>query len=220
MFGLVEKKIEKILKSEKKDIESLTKEKNKISIELDKLEQNIELFNDIKKNKINIMIGLIVAGCITIGSFLLPALPNIIYIISSIICGASIINEYDTLKSNKRYLAYDNIDANKDNYIELVDSYNKLNNKLNSIESILKTKNESVTEYAEIRSNITAIREYQSTLNGNSTDFKKASEYFTERPELVFDTEEEYDNYKSYNDSFIKKELVKNKLLEKRRINK
>ena len=95
--------------------------------------------------------------------------------------------------------------------------YNELKNRVNSLNDLITEKKESVDEYTKIRSNIDTLKNYQSNLNNGSCELVRAVNYFSTKPELVFDTEEEYGNYQSYDDNFIKTELVQSKLLEKKK---
>ncbi len=79
------------------------------------------------------------------------------------------------------------------------------------IEDKIKNNNNRINEYNRIKTKINYIKE----LKNNDNYCKQLEEVYQTIPVLAFNSLEEYKNYLSYDDEFIKNEIIKSKILTK-----
>ena len=217
MFGLIESKVNKEIKEKISEIEELKKEKKKAHYKLNSISQMMEYFTNIRDSKKSIVVLSGFLACIGLASFFTYGIGNAVLFMLLVLDGMGICNSVMEIKENKKMLLDSGIVPNTDGHKGLVKSEEELLNRINTIESLISLKHDSIAECHDVKNNIEKIRCQSECIKDDSTKLKWADKHFSTKPELVFDTIEEYNNYMSYDSEFVKGELIRSKVLEKKK---
>lgn len=217
MFELIESKVNNEIGNKKNEIFKLRKEKNNVFIDLMRVSEMIDAFNEIRDSKKKIfvfsafLVSFLITSCFTSGIY------NLILLVITLFDGMGLCNEFMAIKENRERLLDNCVNPEKTSYKELLKSEEILSGKLDTLEAVISLKEKSILEYNGMKTDINKLRSYSESLSISDEKLEKAKNYFSMNPELVFDTVEEYNNYMSYDDQFIKGELIKGKILEKKK---
>mgnify|MGYP004610296961 FL=1 len=80
----------------------------------------------------------------------------------------------------------------------------------------IKNNNNIINKYKKIANEIDYIKELKNNVKKNNDDYcKLLKDLYKTVPVLAFKSSEEYQNYSSYDDEFIKNEIIESKILSK-----
>lgn len=213
MFGLVEDKIKQAVSEKEREILKLKKDKNSVvskKIDLESLVENhIEIEDSAKGVFGSLIIGLLIV--LAINSFSIPLWMSVL---SLILVSMSFLGGIANIKELKKLLSMSDNNATKE---ELLSEISELEGKINNIHNKINVKQNSIMEYNKMISDINRLKEYQMSLGDDDKAIKKACNFFSKKPQLVFDTEQEYGAYIKCNDEEVKKEIVASKVLANRK---
>lgn len=208
MLSILEKKAkDKILnlKNENKEISKVLTENLNLQMELKDL---IEAHEQLKQSKDNKIIYLILDII-----FILLININPIFIIATLYATIAIFIEKDNIKEIKKFI--ENSDYKYYSQEGLEREYNITENRTNKIKKNISTKKNKIKEYSKIIKEIKHVRDLEK--NANDKNFEQLEELYLAVPALAFNSKEEYKNYLSYEDEKFKNNIIKTKILSKKK---
>lgn len=211
MLNKLEKKVNEKIFINKKDIKELKKKYNvnlKQEILIRNLLENIENIKESKKIIKTISFLIIVFGIISIT--VTPI--SLILLIFGIIAYK---NEKGIINDNlEEIINSDYIGSKKEEDLNK-ELYNTLYKNC-IIEDKIKNNNNVINKYKKIVNEIDYIKELKNNVQKNNDDYcKLLKDLYKTVPILAFKSSEEYQNYSSYDDEFIKNEIIESKILSK-----
>ena len=211
MLNKLEKKVNEKIFINKKDIKELKKKYNvnlKQEILIRNLLENIENIKESKKIIKTISFLIIVFGIISI--IVTPI--SLILLIFGIIAYK---NEKGIINDNlEEIINSDYIGSKKEEDLNK-ELYNTLYKNC-IIEDKIKNNNNVINKYKKIANEIDYIKELKNNVQKNNDDYcKLLKDLYKTVPILAFKSSEEYQNYSSYDDEFIKNEIIESKILSK-----
>lgn len=209
MFGIVEDKIKQAVSEKEREIEKLKKDKNNIISKKNDLESIVENYIEIEDSIKGIFVSLVIGILIVlaINSF---SIPLWISVLSLTLVSMSFLGEIANIKELKKVLYMSDNEGNKK---DLLSEISELEEKLNNLNNKINVKKNTITEYNKMTSDINKLKEYLMSLRDDENAVKKACKFFYRKPQLVFDTDQEYDAYLKSNSDELKKEMVTSKVL-------
>ena len=99
----------------------------------------------------------------------------------------------------------------------LLSEINGLEEDLKWLLNKINAKENSLKEYNSMFSDIDILRKHQMSLGNNEEKIRKTCNYFYSKPELAFDTVDEYNVYLKCMDENSKKEIIDYKVLTKQK---
>ena len=212
MFGIVEDKIKQAVSEKEREIGKLKKEKKNIvskKNDLESLVDNyIEIEDSIKGVFVTLIIGILIV--LAINSFTIPLW---ISVLSLTLVSMSFLGEIANIKELKKILSMSDNIAKKE---ELLLEISELEEKLNKMHNKINVKKNTIMEYNKMTSDINKLKEYVISLGNDENEIEKACNFFYRKPQLVFDTDKEYNIYLKSNSDEIKKEMIVSKVLANR----
>lgn len=208
MISILENKVEKKLLQ-------IANKKGKLSNRLTKnLELEIEInelldaYDDIEKSKKDMFLYIILSAV----SILLISIHSI-FIIGSIYMAVAAFIEKSNIKENKQLIANSEykFDKSRENLEEQII---KNDLKRQEIKKLISSEKKKMEKYKKIQEEIQYVKDIQN--NVNDENFKILKDLYSEVPLLAFDSKDEYKNYLSYDNEFIKEELINSKILTKK----
>ncbi len=211
MLNKLEKKVNEKIFINKKDIKELKKKYNvnlKQEILIRNLLENIENIKESKKIIKTISFLIIVFGIISIT--VTPI--SLILLIFGIIAYK---NEKGIINDNlEEIINSDYVGSKKEEDLNK-ELYNTLYKNC-IIEDKIKNNNNIINKYKKIANEIDYIKELKNNVKKNNDDYcKLLKDLYKTVPVLAFKSSEEYQNYSSYDDEFIKNEIIESKILSK-----
>lgn len=211
MLNKLEKKVNEKIFINKKDIKELKKKYNvnlKQEILIRNLLENIENIKESKKIIKTISFLIIVFGIISIT--VTPI--SLILLIFGIIAYK---NEKGIINDNlEEIINSDYVGSKKEEDLNK-ELYNTLYKNC-IIEDKIKNNNNIINKYKKIANEIDYIKELKNNVQKNNDDYcKLLKDLYKTVPVLAFKSSEEYQNYSSYDDEFIKNEIIESKILSK-----
>ena len=211
MLNKLEKKVNEKIFINKKDIKELKKKYNvnlKQEILIRNLLENIENIKESKKIIKTISFLIIVFGIISIT--VTPI--SLILLIFGIIAYK---NEKGIINDNlEEIINSDYVGSKKEEDLNK-ELYNTLYKNC-IIEDKIKNNNNVINKYKKIVNEIDYIKELKNNVQKNNDDYcKLLKDLYKTVPILAFKSSEEYQNYSSYDDEFIKNEIIESKILSK-----
>ena len=212
MFGIVEDKIKQAVSEKEREIGKIKKEKNNIiskKNDLESLVENyIEIEDSIKGGFVTLIIGILIV--LAINSFTIPLW---ISILSLTLVSMSFLGEIANIKELRKILSIsDNVAKKEDLLLEI----SELEEKISSLQNKINVKKNTIKEYNKMTSDIEKLKEYLMSLGDDDNAIKKTCRFFYRKPQLVFDTTQEYDAYLKSNSDVVKKEIIVSKVLANR----
>lgn len=213
MFGLAKNKIFKALDNKNNELKLLQREYEAINRKLININIILDSYTEIKNSKKNIL-KIIVVGFSSIFMGLIFSSASFV-ICLSLLFAMAITMEVAYINDNKKLLNGNDIDEN--DYSLLLKDKDSLYNRSEVLRYNIELKKKTVERYNKVLNDMEKVSTNQHLLKSDLSKTDKVASYFLEKPMLVFDTIEEYRNYMFHDDSFIKKELIKSKILEKKK---
>lgn len=208
MLSILEKKAkDKILnlKNENKKISKVLTENLNLQMELKDL---IEAHEQLKQSKDNKIIYLILDII-----FILLININPIFIIATLYATIAIFIEKDNIKEIKKFIESSDYKYYSQEGLER--EYNITENRTNKIKKNISNKKNKIKEYSKIIKEIKHVRDLEK--NVNDKNFEQLEELYMAVPALAFNSKEEYKNYLSYEDEKFKNDIIKTKILSKKK---
>ena len=210
MLDKLEQKINDKILEEKNNIKNLKKEYNK---NLDQELCIIELLNNIdnikkakKRKNINLLLNIITAAAsIIINPWLLSIL---------LLLMITYYNENSIIKENLNNIKNSEYSGSK-NEKDLKESLNDKVIKNNNIKERMNKIGNRINEYKKNLEEIIYVKSIKSNVSKDDMKYKELKELYSVVPILAFDSKKEYDNYLSYDNEFIKDEIINSKVLSK-----
>lgn len=210
MLDKLEKKINNKILEEKNNIKNLKKEYNK---NLDQELCIIELLNNIdnikkskKRKNIILLLNIITAAAsIIINPWFLSIL---------LLLMITYYNENSIIKENLNNIKNSEYSGSK-NEKDLKESLNDKVIKNNNIKERMNKIGNRINEYKKNLEEIIYVKSIKSNVSKDDMKYKELKELYSVVPILAFDSKEEYDNYLSYDNEFIKDEIINSKVLSK-----
>lgn len=210
MLDKLEQKINDKILEEKNNIKNLKKEYNK---NLDQELCIIELLNNIdnikkskKRKNIILLLNIITAvASIIINPWLLSIL---------LLLMITYYNENSIIKENLNNIKNSEYSGSK-NEKDLKESLNDKVIKNNNIKERMNKIGNRINEYKKNLEEIIYVKSIKSNVSKDDMKYKELKELYSVVPILAFDSKEEYDNYLSYDNEFIKDEIINSKVLSK-----
>ena len=136
-----------------------------------------------------------------------------IFIIGSIYMAVAAFIEKSNIKENKQLIANSEykFDKSRENLEEQII---KNDLKRQEIKKLISSEKKKMEKYKKIQEEIQYVKDIQN--NVNDENFKILKDLYSEVPLLAFDSKDEYKNYLSYDNEFIKEELINSKILTKK----
>jgi len=205
MLSILEKrvnnKISKIIK-EKNKISSRLNDTFEIELEINEL---LDAYEDIKKSKKYIILYFILNLIFT---FLISIHPiftiGMIYMIIALCVEKSNINENKKFINSSEYKYC----KNKEN---LEEQLVKIELRKKEIKKLISIEVKKIKKYQKLKEEIEYVRSLENNINDEN--FNLLKDLYSAVPVLAFNTKNEYDNYLSYDNEFIKDEIIKFKIL-------
>ena len=210
MLDKLEQKINDKILEEKNNIKNLKKEYNK---NLDQELCIIELLNNIdnikkakKRKNIILLLNIITAAAsIIINPWLLSIL---------LLLMITYYNENSIIKENLNNIKNSEYSGSK-NEKDLKESLNDKVIKNNNIKERMNKIGNRINEYKKNLEEIIYVKSIKSNVSKDDMKYKELKELYSVVPILAFDSKKEYDNYLSYDNEFIKDEIINSKVLSK-----
>lgn len=210
MLDKLEQKINDKILEEKNNIKNLKKEYNK---NLDQELCIIELLNNIdnikkskKRKNIILLLNIITAAAsIIINPWLLSIL---------LLLMITYYNENSIIKENLNNIKNSEYSGSK-NEKDLKESLNDKVIKNNNIKERMNKIGNRINKYKKNLEEIIYVKSIKSNVSKDDMKYKELKELYSVVPILAFDSKKEYDNYLSYDNEFIKDEIINSKVLSK-----
>lgn len=211
MLNKLEKKVNEKISINEKDIKELKKEYNvnlNQEMLIRNLLENMANIKDAEKKK-NILSILIVFFGIT--SITMTPISLILFIFGII----AYKNEKGIIVDNLEEIMHSDYIGSKREF--------DLNSELYStmyknciIEDKIKDNNNRINEYKKVKDEINYVKELKNNIQKKDDDYcKQLKDLYQTIPVLAFESAEEYKNYSTYDDEFIKNEIIESKILSK-----
>jgi len=204
----LEKKVDqKILEigNEKGKLASRLTKNLELEIEINEL---LDAYDDIKKSKKDMIIYAILS---VISILLISTHP--IFIVGAIYTVIATLIERSNIKENKSRIFNSDYKYSKKQR-NLEKKLLKVELRKDEIKKLIYSENRKMEKYQKIQEEIQYVKDMQN--NVNDENFKLLKDLYSEVPVLAFDSNEEYKNYLSYDDEFIKDEIINSKILSKK----
>lgn len=204
----LEKKVDqKILEigNEKGKLASRLTKNLELEIEINEL---LDAYDDIKKSKKD----MIIYAILSVISILLIS-THTIFIVGAIYTVIAALIEKSNIKENKARISNSEykFDKSKEN---LENQLFRTELRKEEIKKLISLEKKKLKKYQKIQEEIQYVKDMQN--NVNDENFKLLKDLYSEVPVLAFDSNEEYKNYLSYDDEFIKDEIINSKILSKK----
>lgn len=174
-----------------------------------KLEDLIDIHDEIRHSKINIRINKILSLI-----FILLISVNPIFIVAALYSIIAIFIEVSNISENKKRIKRSSYKyCTKKGLEAKLRVTEKQNTEMRN--TIYEQRNQ-IKKYAKIIDEINYVKELENNINNEN--FEKLKELYTEIPKLAFNSNSEYKNYLSYNDEKFKDDVISSKILSKRKI--
>lgn len=211
MFGLVEGKINQAVSEKRQEISNLKKNKNNIVrriYDLEELVENhMEIESSIKGGLCSLAIGSLVVMAINCLS-----VPLWLSGLSLVFSVMALLGEIVNIIDSKKKLSNSGNIYNKKALLSKIDD---LEDELKVLVNKINSKQNSINEYNKMFADINLLKNYQMSLGNDENKIRKTCNYFYNKPELVFDTNQEYDDYLNCNDDDTKRKIISSKILTK-----
>lgn len=210
MLDRLEKKINNKILEEKNNIKNLKKEYNKnLDQELCIIEllSNIDNIKKSKKRKnIIVLLNMITAvASIIINPWFLSIL---------VLLMITYYDENSIIEENLNNIKNNEYSGSK-NEKDLKESLNDKVIKNNNIKERMNKIGYRINKYKKNLEEIIYVKSIKSNVSKDSMKYKELKELYSVVPILAFDSKKEYDNYLSYDNEFIKDEIINSKVLSK-----
>lgn len=210
MLDKLEQKINNKILEEKNNIKNLKKEYNK---NLDQELCIIELLNNIdnikkskKRKNIIVLLNMITAvASIIINPWFLSIL---------VLLMITYYDENSTIEENLNNIKNNEYSGSK-NEKDLKESLNDKVIKNNNIKERMNKIGYRINRYKKNLEEIIYVKSIKSNVSKDDMKYKELKELYSVVPILAFDSKKEYDNYLSYDNEFIKNEIINSKVLSK-----
>lgn len=209
MLSVLEKRVsDKILNIEGKKNKLLNRLNNALELEAE-IRDLIEAHDNIKKSKKEMIIFIILS---IVSSLLISVQPIFIGAVLYFIMG--LFSEKSNIKENRERISksYCKFSKDKDN---LEKQFSKIVSIKEDLRKNIISENQKIKKYQKIKKDIEYVKGLENNINDNN--FNMLKELYSSVPILAFSNKEEYNNYLSYNNDFIKNELIESKILSKKR---
>ena len=210
MLDKLEQKINEKILEEKNNIKNLKKEYNK---NLDQELCIIELLNNmdnIKKSKRKKSIIMLLNMITMVTSIII----NPWFLSILVLLMITYYDENSIIKENLNNIKNSEYSGSKKEK-DLKESLNDKIIKNNNIKERMNIIGYRMNKYKKNIEEIIYVKSIKSNVSKDSMKYKELKELYSVVPILAFDSKKEYDNYLSYDNEFIKDEIINSKVLSK-----
>lgn len=207
MLSILEEKVnDKIIKIGRKKDKLSRKLTSNFELELE-INELLDAYDDIKKSKKDMILYAILDIILVLFIFDPLCTVGAIYMTIAFLIERSNIKENRSRIFNSDYM----YSKNQEN---LEEKLLKVELRKEEIKKLIYSENRKMEKYQKIQKEIQYVKDIQN--NVNDENFKILKDLYSEVPVLAFNTNEEYKNYLSYDDEFIKDEIINSKILSKK----
>lgn len=209
MLSHLEKKTkDKILNLENEKKEFSTLLKNNVNLQME-LEELIDAYEQLKKFKTAKNISLILDIIFLLLIHIDPIFIGLILFVTM-----AFFAEKDIINELKKFIKNSNFKNYKQENLEI--EYDRIEDYNNKIKEVISNKVIAIKKYQKIIEEIKYVRDLEENIDNKN--FEQLKELYFAVPVLAFNSEKEYKNYLSYDNEFIKDEILNSKILNKHKI--